>query len=477
MKESIFYRFPRLYLWGLRFLHHQAFAQRYRYIASFVRPGDSVLEPGCGPAPLAKFLPPKSHYFGFDTNQYLLKYAQKQGLSVFLGNALNPQDYQPADIIVACDLLHHLPKARRSDFIKLAWKSSRKMAIICEPAQPDGYQKHHGIWQNIMHWLAEWSERDGQNFVRWDSYYSRRQLLTQIKQGFKIIPKAAPRHWEKIGEDIITVFFKDRRSYRQFYQPKTVSAIVPVYNEEKTVAKVVRVLLASPLIREVIVVNDGSTDRSLSILQQFQPRIRLINLHHNHGKGFALATGVKAAVGEIVIFLDADLINLNQNHISTLLSPLLNKQARAVVGLPGGKASPWSSFFDYLGGQRAYYRRDLLPLLSKMRQARFGVEILLNKRFKAETTKVRLVGLRVLLKYQKRSPTIAVKEYLQEAGEVAWGFAQTHQIVPSDLKIIRKLRKISNVNEFRKISSQIRNHHIRQFLNKYVISQLDNLLT
>ncbi len=477
MKESIFYRFPRLYLWGLRFLHRQAFTQRYRYIASFVRPGDSVLEPGCGPAPLAKFLPPKSRYSGFDTNQYLLRYGQKQGLNIFEGNALNSQDYQPADIIVACDLLHHLSKPRRGDFIRLVWKNSRKMLIICEPAKPNDYRRHHKVWQKIKHWLAEWSERDGQNFVHWDSYYSRRQLLTGIKQGFGIIPKAIPRHWEAIGEDIIVVFFKDDHSYRQFYQPKAVSAIVPVYNEEKTVAKVVQTLLTSPLIREVICVNDGSTDRSLSVLQQFQPRIRLINLRRNRGKGFALTAGVEAATGAIVAFFDADILNLRKGHIHKLLAPILNNQTRAVLGLCSRGIPPWSSFFDYLGGERAYYRQDLLPLLHKMRRARFGVEILLNKRFMAETTKVRLSGLRVLLKYQKHSPAVAVKEYLQEAGEIAWGFAQTHQIVSSDLKVIKRLRKISNINEFRRISSQIRSRSIRQFLNKYIISQLDNLLT
>ena len=70
---------------------------------------------------------------------------------------------------------------------------------------------------------------------------------------------------------------------------KTVSAIVPVFNEEKTVKVVVETLLASKLISEVICVNDGSTDKGLEILKSFGRKIKLIDLKRNHGKGFALS--------------------------------------------------------------------------------------------------------------------------------------------------------------------------------------------
>ncbi len=475
MNKSIFYRFPRLYLWGLRLLHRQAFSQRYRYIASFTRRGDFILEPGCGPAPLTQFLPPKSRYQGFDTNRHFINYGKRQGLDIFSGNALDPKNYRPADIVVACDLLHHLPQNRRRDFIRLAWESSQKMLIICEPGKPNNYRKHHKVWQKIRHWLAEWSERDGQNFVRWNSYYTRRQLLAQIRLGFNIIPPKFARHQETIGEDIVAVFFKDRRTYRQFHYPKTVSAIVPVYNEEKTVAKLVETLLASPLIREVICINDGSTDRSLAILQKFQPRIKLINLRRNHGKGFALAAGIQAASGEIVAFFDADIVNLRQMHIRALLTPLLKSQTRVVLGLRGKSGSLWEPFFQHLGGERAYYRHDLLPLLPKMRRARFGVEMLLNKRFLPQTTKVRLWGLRVLLKYQKHSPTIAIKEYLQEAAEVAWGFGQAYHLVPEDIKIIKRLRRISDIDEFRRVSRHLHSRRLKRLFSRYILHQLEKL--
>ena len=73
-----------------------------------------------------------------------------------------------------------------------------------------------------------------------------------------------------------------------------ISAIVPVYNEEKTVSGVVQVLLQSNLIDAVICVNDASTDESLAILQTLADRIELIDLQNNRGKGHALAVVVEA---------------------------------------------------------------------------------------------------------------------------------------------------------------------------------------
>ena len=82
----------------------------------------------------------------------------------------------------------------------------------------------------------------------------------------------------------------------------SMSAIVPVYDEEKTVARVIGALLANNKFDEVICVNDGSTDRTLEILKSFGNKIILIDLKKNRGKGFALVSGIKKAKGEIVVF-------------------------------------------------------------------------------------------------------------------------------------------------------------------------------
>ncbi len=159
-------------------------------------------------------------------------------------------------------------------------------------------------------------------------------------------------------------------------QPLSVSAIVPVYNEEKTVAGVVTVLLHNPAFIEVICVNDGSTDRSLDVLAGFKDEVTLIDLPENRGKGYALVAGIQAAQGELVAFFDGDLTNLSPAHIQTLLAPVLKGEADAVLGYPKKGSMP--NIFSHLTGERIYYKRDLLPFLDQMAQSRFGVEVLLT---------------------------------------------------------------------------------------------------
>ena len=199
--------------------------------------------------------------------------------------------------------------------------------------------------------------------------------------------------------------------------PMTVSVIVPVYNEEKTVSKVVSNLLSNPYFFEVICVNDGSTDRSLRELEKFGDRIKLINFTKNQGKGQALATGIERAEGDLVVFIDADLTNLSEAHIETLLSPILRGEADAVLGY--AKRGEMPNLAAHLTGQRVYYKEDLLPFLDQIAGSRFGVEVLLNDIFKGKTVvMVPLQDLIGLTKAEKHSPLLAVREYLEEANEI-----------------------------------------------------------
>ena len=248
---------------------------------------------------------------------------------------------------------------------------------------------------------------------------------------------------------------------------KTISAIVPVYNEEKTVAKVVEILLNNPLINEVICVNDGSTDKSLTILKRFGAKIQLINFNKNKGKSYALVAGIKKAKGEVVAFFDADLTNLSDEHIKTLLDPILDGKIKAVLGYPsvGRIAEPFSD----LTGERAYYKKDLVPHLEKMRITKFGVEIFLNGLFtEKETKKLALKQLRGLYKYEKHNLTNAIREYLSEAVEIAQEIGRREGLLPRDYQIISQIPKVTNLNELRAKIKTISDKHLKQVLEKYV---------
>lgn len=250
----------------------------------------------------------------------------------------------------------------------------------------------------------------------------------------------------------------------------TVSAIVPVFDEETTVGRVVGALLHSHLIDEVICVNDGSTDNSLTILKRFAEQITLIDLEQNRGKGHALAIGIREAKGEIVAFFDADLVNLSDGYIETLLTPILDNRARAVLGYPT-KDSVLPTVFANLTGERAYYRQDLLPFLARMETSRFGVEVLLNDAFcKHDPAKVPLVGLRGLYKYEKHSPAKAFREYLGAAMEIAQEIGRIDGLLPEDRQIIAGLADVTGLEELAKRVRGIRSLPIRQFLEKYVLN-------
>lgn len=115
----------------------------------------------------------------------------------------------------------------------------------------------------------------------------------------------------------------------------TLSIVVPVYNEERTVSlllqKVLKVKLPKNISKEIIVVNDGSTDKTGEILQKFARKVRLVNHLENRGKGAAVRTGFGLANGDFVLIQDADL-EYNPDDIGRLLEPAMRNQADAVYG-------------------------------------------------------------------------------------------------------------------------------------------------
>jgi glycosyltransferase involved in cell wall biosynthesis len=110
------------------------------------------------------------------------------------------------------------------------------------------------------------------------------------------------------------------------------TAVVAAYNEEKTIADVLDALTKSPLIDEVIVVSDGSEDRTVEIARGFDG-VRTIALKENHGKGFAMAVGVANASNETLFFCDGDMYNVTDDHIAALILPVLRGECDMNVGV------------------------------------------------------------------------------------------------------------------------------------------------
>ena len=110
------------------------------------------------------------------------------------------------------------------------------------------------------------------------------------------------------------------------------TVVVPCYNEEATIETLLGQVLESPWVAEVVVVDDGSRDRSRQILAGIaNPRVRVILHEMNQGKGAALRTGFQHATSDFIIVQDADL-EYDPAEYATVLEPLLTNRADVVFG-------------------------------------------------------------------------------------------------------------------------------------------------
>ena len=149
----------------------------------------------------------------------------------------------------------------------------------------------------------------------------------------------------------------------------TLSIIIPAYNEEKTIAELLqRVLdadLGEGIDRELIVVNDCSTDSTGRIVQSFiaaHPQAPITYLVHdrNQGKGMAVRTGIQAVTGNYVVMQDADL-ELDPNDFARMLPHLLSGQYQVVYGSRFLAEENSHTYFSYqLGGKFLSVMTNLL---------------------------------------------------------------------------------------------------------------------
>ncbi len=114
------------------------------------------------------------------------------------------------------------------------------------------------------------------------------------------------------------------------------SIIIPVYNEEKTVSQIIQKVLAvkfpNNIQKEIVIVDDGSSDKTPQILRQLhKPGIKVLIHSHNRGKGAALRTGFTAATGDLVIIQDADL-EYDPQDFTRLLEPIIQGKEKVVYG-------------------------------------------------------------------------------------------------------------------------------------------------
>jgi len=158
-----------------------------------------------------------------------------------------------------------------------------------------------------------------------------------------------------------------------------VSVVIAAFNEAATVGQCVQEALQCTYAREVIVVDDGSSDNTAELARQAGATSVLV-LNQNSGKAAAMAAGVQAAKHDVILFLDADVTGVTPQMLSRIVEPVVDGRVEMYVGVRMRKTIWLNKLLRYtpiIGGERAVTRRlwDAVP--GRYREG-FKIEIALN---------------------------------------------------------------------------------------------------
>lgn len=178
---------------------------------------------------------------------------------------------------------------------------------------------------------------------------------------------------------------------------RQVTALVPCFNEADRIGLVLEVLARCPVIDDIVVVNDGSTDNSREVIAEY-PMVRLVDLPHNVGKGGALRAGLDRVYSPITFLCDADLVGLTCEHVQTIVGPVLNGEVLMCVGVRevGGAAVQFlrRHFLPLFAGERVIATNVLREVLRSERANGWGIEPYMNFYFELMEWKVKRIDLK-----------------------------------------------------------------------------------
>ncbi len=205
-----------------------------------------------------------------------------------------------------------------------------------------------------------------------------------------------------------------------------IAAIIPAFNEEKSIGPIIRVAKKHPLVDEVIVVDDGSSDATAKISRQEGARI--IQNKKNQGKGRAMERGVESTNADILLFLDADLLGLGKKHLDALLEPVIKGQADMTVGAVdrsgiGPYLNQWLSRTESpFSGMRAIKRFFWEAIPSRYKKVFYVESVItyLAKNNKFNTKPFILEGVKHIVKEKKLGFWEGSKARWKMHGQIIW---------------------------------------------------------
>lgn len=174
-----------------------------------------------------------------------------------------------------------------------------------------------------------------------------------------------------------------------------VTTIIPAYNEEERIGKVLDSIKDCSYINNVFVVDDGSTDKTTDIASRKGASV--IKLEKNIGKGGAMQKGIEKALdADLIAFIDADLTGLKPAHLNQMIEPFFNDSNLSMTVGKFKSGRPSTDLAQYIAPQISGQRvvtRDFLEGLPNLSSMRFGVEVAINGYAKKKKLKIREISL------------------------------------------------------------------------------------
>jgi hypothetical protein len=237
------------------------------------------------------------------------------------------------------------------------------------------------------------------------------------------LKRSVRRAWRRGARVLIQHRWRTRRRGQviAFPRPSTISCVICAYNEAERISAVLEAASGHPLLREIIVVDDGSSDDTIERALAFAD-VTLISLWPNGGKTRALSTGVAAASGDYLMLLDADLEGLTRADISKLAEPVLAGEADASISLRGDSLALYRAMrLDFVSGERVLPRALFgEPARTMAGLPRWGCEVFINERIIELGLRVAVVdwqGVFHTPKHRKIGPWQGVTEDLRMVGD------------------------------------------------------------
>lgn len=177
---------------------------------------------------------------------------------------------------------------------------------------------------------------------------------------------------------------------------ESVSCIIPAYNEERTIANPLKVALTYPGFKEVIVIDDGSADDTVKVVEKLQkkhPSLVLVKHKKNQGKAAAVLTGVMKSKSDIIVMLDADLLDLTFAHLDSLINPVASGDyAMTILDRWGDRIGilGWTATTRLFGGERAFRKQDFLAMPLDPKEG-YTVEATMNTYYLKNNLKIKTI--------------------------------------------------------------------------------------